>query len=333
MPEQNYSYDVAISLLSQDQEYAERLEQHIRAVVRGEVLLYSSRQRELAATGEIVTTFMRIFRDEARVVVILYRPGWGKTEYTSIEEDAIKSRRARTTSTQFVVVVAMEPPHTPEWYPGDSEFWLDPSTFSPDAIAAVIAQRVHESGGTIGKEGPVERAKRLQRLQSREDERQNRLEKEGPAQFAREVAALSSLLKQQAAELSETTEVLATYTQRGELCAVSYRWATLVCAWKLPYLNSVKNASVTLTIQDKNPLLGRYHDEYPEAKVVLRTRFGFNLDSSGAWGWKANQGSSNDLDLPFSTTSELVDWALGELIERGHGNPPQPDYGYRGIRS
>jgi hypothetical protein len=321
MPEQNYSYDVAISLLSQEQEYAERLEQHIRAVVRGEVLLYSSRQRELAATGEIVTTFMRIFRDRTRVVVILYRPGWGKTGYTSIEEDAIKSRRARTTSNKFVVVVSMEPPHTPEWYPGDSEFWIDPSTFSPDAIAAVIAQRVHESGGTIGKEGPIERAKRLQNLQAKEEDRRRRLEEEGPTRLVEEVAALFSLLKQKAAEISETTEVQAPYAERGERCTLSYRWAKLVFAWKRPYINSLKSAGVTVSIQD----------EYPEAQVVLRTRFGFNLDSSGTWGWKANQGSSTDLDLPFFTTPELVDWALGELIERGHGNPPQPTYGYRGI--
>jgi hypothetical protein len=320
MPEQDYSYDVAISLLSQDQEYAERLEQQIRAVVRGEVLLYSSRQGELASNGEIVTTLMRIFRDQARIVVILYRPGWGKTGYTSIEEDAIKSRRARTTSTRFVVVVSMEPPHTPEWYPGDSEFWLDPSTFSPDAIAAVIAQRVRESGGTIGKEGPVARAKRLQTLQAKEDERQRRLKSEGPARFSEEIAALFSLLKQKAAEISETTEVRAPYTERGERCTITYRLPVLLCVWQLPDLNSVKSASVTFTIQDINPLLGRYPDEYPKAQVVLQTRFAFVLDSSGPWGWKAIQGSSKELDLPFLTTPELADWALEELIEHGHEN-------------
>jgi hypothetical protein len=321
MAEQDYPYDVAISLLSQDREYAEHLEQRIRAVVRGEVLLYSSRQGELAANGEIVSTLMRIFRDQARIVVILYRPEWGKTGYTSIEEDAIKSRRARTTSTRFVVVVSMEPPRTPEWYPGDSEFWIDPNTFGPDAIAAVIAQRVHESGGTVGKEGPLERARRLQNLQATEEDRRRRLEEEGPAWLIEEVDALFSLLKQKAAEISETAEE-AMYAERTQHCSVSYRWAKLVCICKHPYLKSLKNAGVTVSIQD----------EYPEAQVVLRTVFAVDLDSSGAWGWKAKQGRSTELDLPFFTTPELVDWALGELIERGHKDPPEPNDGYSGVR-
>lgn len=325
----DYRYDVAISLLGQDQAFGEQLEQKIRAVVRGEVLMYSSRQRELAATGEIVATFTRIFRDEARVIVILYRPGWGETGYTSIEEDAIKSRRARTTSSRYLVLVSMEPPHTPEWYPGGSEFWLNPQTFSVDAIAAIIAERVHESGGVVGVETPLERARRLRAMQTKRDDSARRLNAEGPARLLEESNAVFALLKEKAEEIANELDVDIPFMQQDRTCSVTYRWPTLVCQWIRKYVNSMGDSGLAISIRNRNPLGSRYHSGEP--LTVLEANFTLALDAGGAWGWAPDKRLPHLESTEFFTTPELVDWALNQLIERGHEDPPSQQ-AYRPFR-
>ncbi|HUG39908.1 MAG TPA: hypothetical protein VMM12_05460 [Longimicrobiales bacterium] len=113
----DFEFDVAISLLGEDEPFARELEEQVSKVVRGDVFLYSRRKEELAITGDLVGRFTEVFRDEARVVVILYRAEWGRTPFTSIEHDAIRARRGRSTDLRWVVVVSMDPPALPDWYP------------------------------------------------------------------------------------------------------------------------------------------------------------------------------------------------------------------------
>ena len=55
--------------------------------------IYTKNQEEIAGKdGE--NTFNKVFGEEARVVVVLYRKGWGNTSWKRIEETAIKNNRA-----------------------------------------------------------------------------------------------------------------------------------------------------------------------------------------------------------------------------------------------
>lgn len=234
-----FKYDVAITLVGKDESFARKLESKIREVVRGEVFLYSRRQENLAAGGELVDTFTGVFRDQARVVLILHRPEWGKTPYTSIEQDAIKGRRATSTDLRWVVVVSMEPPHLPDWYPA-SEFWLKRETFNPEKIAGVIASRVHEAGGTVGNEDPLERMERLQREQEKRDEIATRLKRDGPERMKKAVGQLFTLFEERAEELSEAGNESMGYEEdrRHRACAINYRWPSLIVEWDRRYSNT-----------------------------------------------------------------------------------------------
>src|ERR1039458_4546278 len=84
-----YEYDVAFSFLAQDELLATNLNDLLQD--RLNTFLYSKRQGELAGTdGE--QTFNSVFGEKARVVVVLYRAGWGETPWTRIEETAIRNR-------------------------------------------------------------------------------------------------------------------------------------------------------------------------------------------------------------------------------------------------
>src|SRR3977135_1846030 len=82
-------YDVAVSFLSADEALAVKLDQDLSETLS--VFVYSKRQEELAGTDGL-ESFRQTFLSQSRLIVVLYRDGWGKTRWTSVEELAIKER-------------------------------------------------------------------------------------------------------------------------------------------------------------------------------------------------------------------------------------------------
>jgi hypothetical protein len=98
-----FKYDVAFSFLKEDEALATELNDLIQD--RLLTFLYSRRQEDVAGTdGEKI--FNSVSGAEARIVVVLYRDGWGQTPWTRIEETAIRNR-AYDEGYDFLVVVPL----------------------------------------------------------------------------------------------------------------------------------------------------------------------------------------------------------------------------------
>ena len=75
----SYKYDVAFSFLQRDEPLALQLNDLLQDRVK--TFIYPERQKELAGTdGE--ETFGKVFGEEARLAVVLYRSEWGETKWT-----------------------------------------------------------------------------------------------------------------------------------------------------------------------------------------------------------------------------------------------------------
>jgi hypothetical protein len=320
---EEYKYNVAISLLAQDLDYAKELDVEIRKVVRGEVFLYPRRQEPLAIAGELVEEFTHVFRDQARVVLVLYRARWGTTPYTSIEQEALRSRRTRTTSFRFALVVSLETdgPRAPEWYPA-SDLVMDPENFSAEAIARVVAARVEEAGGKTGPENLAERHLRLQQEQAQREELEQRLAFQGPKQIEAEARILFGLLKQRAEELTGRGNEPLQYQERDRACSIRYRWPALVVAWTRQWANSLEGANLSVAVRTVAPFDGGHRDErfLPEDRAVVAARF--ELDTTGVWGWRAAKKTRELRGTEFFASADLADWALGHLLQIGHRDEP-----------
>jgi hypothetical protein len=93
MQDTKFKYDVAFSLLAQDEGLASEINDLLSD--RYQTFLYSERQKEIAGTdGEI--KFKTLFAEEARFIVVLYRDGWGQRhgqewrKKLSVEERSMK---------------------------------------------------------------------------------------------------------------------------------------------------------------------------------------------------------------------------------------------------
>ncbi len=89
MTKKEFKYEVGFSFIRKDENIAYDLNDRIQD--RLSTFIYSKKQEELGGTdGE--KKFNKIFYEQSRVVVVLYRDGWGQTPWTRIEETAIKNR-------------------------------------------------------------------------------------------------------------------------------------------------------------------------------------------------------------------------------------------------
>src|SRR5690349_20324605 len=115
-----YKYEVAFSFLKEDEAIAVALNDLLQD--RMSTFLYSKQQEAVAGTdGE--KTFNRVFGEEARLVVVLYREGWGESPWTRIEATAVRNRGFEE-GYDFVKFIPVAANATvPKWLP-KSQIWI-----------------------------------------------------------------------------------------------------------------------------------------------------------------------------------------------------------------
>jgi hypothetical protein len=113
-----YKYQVAISCLKQEEPLAQQLYDLVHPRVSS-VFFYPQNQKDLIGE-EGVETFRQIFRHESRIVVVLYRDGWGKSPWTGVEDLAIRDMCLESRFRR--VLVYSVDGCQPSWLP-DSHLW------------------------------------------------------------------------------------------------------------------------------------------------------------------------------------------------------------------
>ncbi|MEQ9399905.1 MAG: hypothetical protein RJQ04_12155 [Longimicrobiales bacterium] len=314
--------------MAEDEPFAAQLESALRAHVRGDVFLYSRQQESIAADGQLVELFTRIFKISARVVVIVHREGWGTTQYTALERDAIRGRRLRH-GVRGILVVSLDGTFPDAWYPED-EFRLSPSQFEIGQIAAIIAQRVHEEGGRLGPEPPLDKAARLQRERTRASALEAELRDHGAHMLEEESKRVFLALRDSSGAISEVSEDRMTFAEDERRCVVNHRWAGLKVTWVRQYSNSLDGSSLRLEFFDTPIHLTGTPIAPPRS--IRRVCLHLAHPEHEVWGWTPDAARSAGLP-PFMTSSEVADWAASTLLDITDGERPSrrpPGPGRRG---
>jgi hypothetical protein len=300
----NFRYDVAFSFLDQDEPLARDLSGLLNPLT---TFVYSEQQLAVAATDGI-ETFSNVFRRDARIVVILYRGGWGKTKWTRIEEEAIKSRFLEDGS-EFVILVKLDASETPTWFPA-ARIWVDLTRFGAAGAASVIKVRVSEAGGAVRAETPQENAARLERERAAEAERFAFLRSERGVAAAYE--AVERLLTRLEA-LSSETDVA--FDREDLRYALLYRDGfSLAVGWSLSYRNTLDDSALYLTEWQGRPDIGSKRFHSPNRREIAHHQLRFDLaaDQTPVWREERQQGRT-------FTTEGLADYCLNLLLERVRG--------------
>jgi hypothetical protein len=300
-----YIYEVGFSFLKQDEAIAYDLNDHMQD--RLSTFIYSKKQEELGGTdGE--RKFNKVFYEECRVVVVLYRDGWCETPWTRIEETAIKNR-AFDKGWDFLLFVNLDTNSTlPTWIPR-TYIWLDYQRFKTEGAIAVIDQKVKETGGITRQETIADTAERLKRLRTAEKERETFLQSHEAIIVANnELRRIVEKLK----EIKPLIEDPTTYLHLGTserpdppMYEFGFNGYYLCFNNSTPFEYNIESGELKVILYEKS---GHQHIDYKE-QVHKQTTLRFDRDLIGNNGW-----SDHKTRKTFLTTDELIDKWVKQFI-------------------
>lgn len=179
-----------------------KLKKHLPSTVK--TFIYADKQ-EVLVSKDGPAKFRNVFKNEARIVVILYRSNYGNTQYTSIERDAVAAR-AFETNWNFVILIPFEKP-IPDWYPS-TYIYTDPVNHRADQIASIIEYKLLELGAEFKQETLVDKAERIKKEKDFAQERLRILSSPGTMAEAEKLFnEFYNRLKERTAELGKIIDL------------------------------------------------------------------------------------------------------------------------------
>ena len=304
-----YKYDVAFSFLEQDEQIARNLSDLFEGRLTS--FIYSKKQEDIAGTdGE--ETLNRVFGEEARIVVVLFRPAWGSTSWTRIEQTAIQNRHFED-GYDFVTLVMLEKEtQPPKWLP-KNRIWVGFERVGLEATAAVIEARVQEAGGAVREETIKDKAQRLDREVNWDREKKEFLGSSNGVNAAKaEIENLFNKLEIIASDISGATSQFKFSTQRDShnFIVNSKDYYAVRINWSLEYGNTLNGSRLTVALyKGQLSLRGGIYIENP---THLDTKiFYFDADRIGQYGWLRKNSSA-----PICSTQQLAESCMTMLMER-----------------
>jgi hypothetical protein len=257
--DQAFKYDVAFSFMSRDEAFAQEINDALQD--RYQTFLYSERQKELAGTdGE--ETFKKVFAKEARIVAVLFRPEWGSSPWTRIEQTAIRDR-AHDSGYDFCTFVALtQPIERPNWLP-KNRLLYGLNRFGIPGAAAALESRIQEQGGTFSEETVAQQGERLKRKRAFAEEAE-RFRFNGMPEGDAAVATLVQGLDRYASELTVNGLNVVFRKLPFESFAVTAPSAVLVLRWerRTPTAYQIQGLKLAFTTNFPD-----YRERFPRSKM------------------------------------------------------------------
>lgn len=303
-----YKYDVAFSFLAED----EPLVNTINDLIKGRLntFIYSEKQNLLVGTdGE--ASFSKVFAEESRIVIILYRSNWGKTKWTRIEETAIKNR-AYEDGYDFTLFIALEQNiQTPKWLP-KTQLWYGMERYGLNGVAGVIEAQVQRYGGVIKTETSLDKAAQLAADIENENKRGATLNSErGLALANADIDSYFILLKELSAKITQqSTLTKIQYINQQNRVVLFSNGISLDAIWYKHYVNTLSESSLIINIREGFPQVPGYNPSF-HIRDINEKKLTFDLDKQSNPIWR----DKNDCNKYYSI-SELADYSMKLLIDQ-----------------
>jgi hypothetical protein len=302
MPEEKFKYDVAISFLARDVVVAQAI--YDRLVGGFEVFFFPRNQEELAGTNGLES--MRVpFRYQSRLNLVVYRPEWGNTKWTAVEQQAIIDSCLDTAYRSLFLYVIEKGGPLPTWVPENYVYFSSESYTLDEAVGAVKA-RVQERGGEYK---PLTPARKAQMNQVEEDYRRTKSSMSsdrGMAQIYSKVKELFHEICHQCDEVNDGGHERIEYqlhlkeTDMEQTCVLgSFRVGMLV-SWYKPFGNSLDRSFLGIREFNENTIVPHGYVRMNQPDVISDVKYDPDLSRAFEYGWKPQTGnkaciSSKDL--------------------------------------
>lgn len=280
---QEYEYDVAISFLNEDELLAVKIAQKISEYYN--CFIYTEQQKRLVGQdGEVV--FNKVFNNEARVVVILYREEWGENRWTRIEKTAIQNRALEKGYRFCLFVKLPNVKEIPSWIP-NTYIYYNFEIFGFEALIAIILNKINEYGGIEKESSIIDVVKNLNQAKKIEKLKYEKLNRPDIIKIANET--IDGLLDKVDEYYKNINQILEhsklskdesrTQTHEKYIKIKSYNLYILFY-WKSSYTNSLNDSDLTIEIgsHKSRSLMPRPNEKQYSPGVIITKTFFISYD-------------------------------------------------------
>lgn len=308
MTEDKFEYEVAFSFCQEDETLAYQINDLIQDRYR--TFIYSNHQKEIAGTdGE--ETFNKVFGEDARTVVILYREKWGNTSWTRIEETAIKNR-SLDEGCDFATFIKLDNKgKLPKWIP-KTRLWFNMERWGIEGTASVIESRIQAQGGITKPETLEEKKEKLKRNIKLEQERKRYLaSKQVQHDVYNIFNELYLLVEEKLSSLEDhETGIRFGYEKTANEKIIGRCENYNICFyWKQPYYDSIEESSLIVSLT-KDDLNTPYFDK-PNENTIKKKNYEFDANLNLDKGWREQKGNKK-----FLSNSQILDEWLKLFMDK-----------------
>jgi len=285
MREDRFKYDVAFSFLKKDEELACRINDLLRDRVG---TFFSPRKEQVIAGADGEEAYSEVLACQARIVVLLYREGWGQTSETRMEESALRDR-AHEEGYGFILAIPLETPSSiPKWLP-KRQIWRGLERWGIEGAASVIEARVQQAGGAPFEGTPLERAQRIEReIASEEARRMFLCSEQGVISAEAELLKVFDEIKRVSEEIRARTPKMVLRTQWDKMHFILTAWGfSLELDWFLPRSNTLEDSFLHLIVWKGIVSISGIGLEKP--RTLEKMKFVLDRSPAGKLGWRRSK--------------------------------------------
>jgi hypothetical protein len=314
MPSETPRYDVAISFLYQELNLAKALYEQISKGLA--VFFFPRNQEELAGTDGL-ESMREPFRSESRLNLVLYRPRWGKTPWTAVEEAAIKDG-CLSTGFRSLFFFTIEPTgDLPKWLP-ETNVRFNYADFSLEQAVGAIKARAQERGSQIQPLTPIRKAEILRAEEDYRREKAFLLSSE--MAIFKEVEALFSAVVQQCDEVNAgghfeiEHRVKIQHRDIEQLCTIGQYQVSMSLIWYQPNAGSLHKAALIIREFERLIILPPGHFFYSQPKIIKERQYIPDVSLAREYGWRLNRADQSFISSRDLATQFVIDFL--DLLER-----------------
>jgi hypothetical protein len=267
----DYKYDLAISFLSRDESLA--LELYARLSESMSVFVYSKKQEELAGTDGL-ESFRSVFRHDSRLVVVLYREGWGDSPWTRVEQGAITDRFLPEGWAWLFFAMLDRKERPPKWLP-ETHVHFNLEDYGIEQAIGAIKARIQQLGGRLKKLDVLEQAQLLGRKATFLAEKRRLMSSvEGVNAVREQVELIYGEIGRRVSEIKEATKLAAEIGRDRDSCVITNRTISVNVWWRLRAVNSLENSPLLIDeFRGRLPLPGEQIHYLKQPRKLSTTEY------------------------------------------------------------
>jgi hypothetical protein len=317
MHDQDPVYDVAISFLYQDLALAQALYDELS---KGLEVFFSPRNQEELAGSDGLESMRAPFRSQSRLNLVLYRPKWGNTPWTGVEEVAVKESCLETSFKNIFFFVIEPTSEIPAWLP-DTHVRFNFADFTLEQAVGAVKARVQERGGHFKPMTPIRKAELLQVEQEYQDDRRQISSQEGMQKIYENVKLLFAEIVTQLEDVNANGHlniehgIKLRYGDMDQSCLLGTERLGMAIIWFQRYSNGLDgDAALIVRELNENAIIPPGHWRPQQPDVLKEEKYDPDISRTREYVWRPRKGKG-ELVTSRDLATKLVLQFL-DLVER-----------------